>query len=114
MAPRTGRIKVFDPPGGIKPPGAWFQSGKTPKHGAHLRWALWRRRSAGERLTSLRSCLLRRVLTSTVVKYRGFDSKAVKAGSKGRPARLLPRPSMGIKPAGGGGCSLTTTALQGQ
>jgi hypothetical protein len=58
------------------------------------------RRSSRERRTSLRSYILRSVLPSTVVKYRGLGSKATKAGSTGRPACLLPRP--GIKPSWGG------------
>jgi hypothetical protein len=46
------------------------------------------------------------VLTSTVVKYRGLGSKATKTRSKGRPARLPPRPYRGSKPPGGRGSGL--------
>jgi hypothetical protein len=52
--------------------------------------------------TSLRSYMMRCVLTSTVGKYRELGSKAAKAGSKGRPARLLPRLYRGSKPPWGG------------
>ncbi|MHB9292862.1 hypothetical protein Holit_01973 [Hollandina sp. SP2] len=74
--------------------------GSKPASG-RLQRALWERRSTVVRPTSLRSYILRSVLTYTVAKYRGFGSKATKTRCKGRPARSLPRPCMGSKPAGG-------------